>query len=202
LADPEILKGIGHLRSINMGVVSLLADPRLRVHASSRLLADVSSDKRERHFSFAAELLERTLDMKDTVAPDLRVPSFDSKEDIRRFHDEIAVLWSRDRRASVATYRFPKPPVPGTTEIVPLTTASALVEEGEHQRNCVGSYGRYVERGKTYIYRVLKPSRATLAIVRGPDGQWQRGELLAADNEPVDTKTERAIDRWLGSHMI
>jgi len=60
----------GQLRSINMGVVRLLADPRLRSHASPRLLAEFAADKRERHHSFAAELLERTLDMKDTVAVD------------------------------------------------------------------------------------------------------------------------------------
>lgn len=202
LGDSEVLKTVGHLRSINMGVVSLVADPRLRIHASSRLLADVASDKRERHYSFAAELLERTLDMQEVVAADRRVPRFRSKEDIRRFHDEMAVLWSRADRESVTTYRFPKPPVPGTPAIVPLKTAADLVEEGEHQRNCVGSYGRYVERGTTYIYRILKPTRATLSIVRGSDGQWQRGELLKADNNPVDARTERTVDRWLASHVI
>jgi hypothetical protein len=202
LADPEVVKRIGHLRSVNMGVVSLVADPRLRTHASSRLLADVSSDKRERHYSFAAELLERTLDMQEVVAADRRVPRFRSKEEIRRFHDEMAVLWSRADRESTTTYRFPKPPLPGTPEIVPLRTAADLVEEGEHQHNCVGSYGRYVERGTTYIYRVLKPTRATLSIVRGSDGQWQRGELLAADNDPVDARTERAVHRWLACHAI
>lgn len=202
LDQPESVKEIGHLRSINMGVISLLASPRLRDHSGSRLLKDVASDKRERHYAFTAELLERTLDMRDAVAADRRVPAFRSKEEIRRFHDEIAVLWTRDRRDSIATYRFPKPPVPGTPEIVPLTTAADLVDEGESQRNCVGSYGRYVERGETYIYRVLKPSRATLSIARGPDGQWHRGELLAADNEPVEAKVERAVDRWLGSHVI
>jgi hypothetical protein len=202
LAEPEVLKKIGHLSSVNMGVMSLVADPRLRVHASSRLLADVASDKRERHYSFTAELLERTLDMQEIVAADRRVPRFRSTEDIRRFHDEITVLWSRADRESTTTYRFPKPPVPGTPEIVPLRTAAELVEEGEHQHNCVGSYGRYVERGTTYIYRVLKPTRATLSIVRGSDGQWQRGELLAAGNESVGARTERAVDRWLASHAI
>jgi hypothetical protein len=202
LFEPVAMKKIGHLKSVNMGTVSLLADPRLRAHASSRLLADVASDKQERHYGFTAELLERTLEMRELVATDLRVPPFRSKEDVRRFHDEIALIWSRQSRESISTYRFPKPPVPGTSDIVPLRTAHELVEEGEHQRNCVGTYGRYVERGTTYIYRVKRPTRATLSIVRGADGQWHRGELLAADNEPVDARTERAIDRWLEAHSI
>jgi hypothetical protein len=39
-------------------------------------------------------------------------------------------------------------------------------------------------------------------IAWGPDGQWHQAELLAADNEAVETKTERAVDRWLASHVI
>jgi len=89
-----------------------------------------------------------------------------------------------------------------TVGIVPLRTPDELLAEGEQQRNCVATYASRVQARKTYIYRVLHPERATLAIVRGPSGTWRRGELLAARNSPVRPETEAAVDWWLDAFSI
>ncbi len=64
----------------------------------------------------------------------------------------------RRRRVAVATVRnnlrkeeiqrpFPPPPVPGTDDIIPLSSAAELVGEGVDQCNCVGGYAGMVIRG-------------------------------------------------------
>ena len=54
------------------------------------------------------------------------------------------------------------------TDIVALTEPRDLLVEGLRQHNCVASYAPAVARGDTYVYRVLAPERATLAIRAGP----------------------------------
>ena len=97
---------------------------------------------------------------------------------------------------------FPPPPVPGAEDIEPLTSRAALSEEGASQLNCVGSFASWVLRGDCYVYRVLKPERATLAIVCRPDGCWRRSQLKAKSNRAVSSETIRAVDAWLARSRL
>jgi hypothetical protein len=54
-----------------------------------------------------------------------------------------------------------------------------------------------VRRGGLYIYRVLAPERATLAIARNRAGAWRVSELKAAANHPPANSTVAAIRTWL-----
>jgi hypothetical protein len=51
--------------------------------------------------------------------------------------------------------------------------------------------------GRQYIYRVLAPSRATLALGKGRDGHWRISQLAAAGNRPVPRATWIAVELWL-----
>jgi hypothetical protein len=112
--------------------------------------------------------------------------------------------YENDRRlhAEAVKKPFPSPPVPGTADIVPLQSADELKAEGVEQRNCVGSYVLSVIEGRKYIYRVLAPQRATLAICRGPDGCWRRSELKAGRNKSVQYRTVCAVERWLNEYRV
>ena len=99
-------------------------------------------------------------------------------------------------------YEFPGPPVPGTADIVPLTDASQLLEEGRQQRNCVGGYGERVAGGNVFIYRVLAPERATLSIQPSADGGYEIQQLLLSCNRPVAPATEQAVRRWLAGESV
>ena len=41
---------------------------------------------------------------------------------------------------------------------------------------------------------MLRPERATLSIVRGPDGDWQIGELECRGNSGIDFQTEKLYE--------
>lgn len=106
------------------------------------------------------------------------------------------------KRAEVLRRPFSKPPIPGTAEIIPLLSAAELAQEGREQRNCVGGYAESVQWGKTYIYKVISPERATLSIIKGPDGCWRRSELKKAGNKIVSAATINAVERWLNQHRF
>jgi hypothetical protein len=140
--------------------------------------------------------LTDTLHMADALDVDLSRRRFPTRTRIREVHDDLARDYARLHDARLSGCRFPRPPLPGSEVIVPLRSPRALVEEGRQQDNCVATYAERVAAGETFIYRVLRPERATLSIVR-ISGRWQVGELLCAHNRPVSSATWRAVERWL-----
>ncbi len=115
-------------------------------------------------------------------------------------HDEVSEHYRRRVRQLIEANAcgpacFPPPPVPGIPgRIEPVTSASDLVDEGEMQGNCVASYAGRVREGNLYIYRVLKPERATLSITRsGPFAEWEIGELECRFNTDVSEETEELV---------
>ena len=74
--------------------------------------------------------------------------------------------------------------------------------EGRAQSNCVETYAERVQGRHTFIYRVLRPERATLSLVRGPDGDWQIGELQRRGNSGISDLTRRMVQCWLDEHAL
>ena len=108
----------------------------------------------------------------------------------------------KERQQRILASGFPPPPMPGTGDIIPLTTEAELIKEGEDQHNCVGGYNKLVKDGNFYVYRVLQPERATLSVVRGADGGWLRSELKTAGNARPNPETVRHVDNWVGRHSL
>ena len=59
---------------------------------------------------------------------------------------------------------------------------------------------RILKERDIFIYKVLRPQRATLSLLRRPDGTWRRGELETSHNCSVGTATRIAVDFWLFEH--
>jgi hypothetical protein len=183
------------------------------------LLLEVGTDPEELAFPNGARMLLDTLHMFWELNRGTTLPHFESIAALREHHDNLAAEYTRilqereNQRAARRVRRrvepqegktkrepiraFPQPPLPGTADIVPLTSEAFLLAEGRGQHNCVGSYCNKVRGGSTYIYKVLRPQRATLSIVRGADGAWRIDELKAAHNVSVRRETRAAVSRWL-----
>jgi hypothetical protein len=82
-------------------------------------------------------------------------------------------------------------------EVLPLTNQAQLQEEGREQQNCVGAYGPRIRTGNLYLYRVLKPERATLAIAKTASGRWQLSEIKSFRNGQVSEETMEAVQWWI-----
>jgi hypothetical protein len=96
------------------------------------------------------------------------------------------------------TYSFPAPPLPGDADIIPITTINELQEEGKEMHNCVGSYVEMIMRRECYIYRVLRPERATLEISDTTDMHHIR-QLKLAHNRVPGAETWAKVRYWFAS---
>ncbi|MFY9973498.1 MAG: PcfJ domain-containing protein [Chromatiaceae bacterium] len=201
LADEGALKVLGHLPSLGIGALSLAMDPQLRRLITPTLLEEVQADPRETYFPFVFRELTDALQMADALGVDLSRRRFQTRARIRETHEDLTRDYVRLRDSRLAACRFPPPPIPGGEDILPLRAPRALVEEGRQQNNCVAGYAERVASGDTFIYRVLRPQRATLSIER-MSGRWQVGELLCAHNQPVSAATRRCVEQWLDGHRL
>ena len=91
---------------------------------------------------------------------------------------------------------FPPPPLPDSEGIQAILSDTGLRIEGHEQHNCVGGYGGMVRQGNAYVYRVMKPERATLCIMKGT-ARWYPQELKATCNRQATPATLHAVQKWL-----
>ena len=66
----------------------------------------------------------------------------------------------------------------------------------------MATYAERVQRGGIFIYRVLRPERATLSIVRSPGGDWEIGELKRRSNAAVSPFTRQVVESWLDEYAL
>jgi hypothetical protein len=217
---------LAHQKSINAGVLDLVGNPHLAPLVTAKLLAEIAGHPdAELAGAIAAQLL-RALELLQQLAPGRPVRPFTRIAQAREFGAAVAAeyiereRWReagrpaaaagpvRQRRGAKRPGRvklcdvFPPPPVPGIAEIIPIRNLEDLRAEGMAQHNCVGSYDKRIRKGETFIYKVLYPERATLSIVRGPDGCWHREELKKMRNRPVRQSTKTFVDNWLAKHLV
>jgi len=213
--EPLAARFLAHLRAINSGVLGLVCNLKLLPFVTPQLLAEVAQADAEKIRQPTADLLIDAMYLMVLSQFRLAVPHFPSMDSVREFHKQVM---AESRRKSAAGKRrslarakqkrvrkpqvLPPPPIPGTQDIIPLTTKEDLRAEGKEQNNCVGSYARKVRGGTIYIYKVLNPERATLAITVGSDGFWRRAELQCTGNQPVSCLTETKVDEWLATHSL
>ncbi len=214
-AEPAAGRLLSHQAVITAGVLGLVSNLRLLPFVARSLVDEVAAREDERYNAHTADLLVDALYLHLMVRRRTDFPRFSSIAMVQEFHDTVAAESERLQRDRDARRRrpveepgrkprrpardssLPAPPLPATPSIVPLTTRAELKAEGEAQQNCVASYWRRVRTGEIAIYRVLSPERATLSIVRGPDGFWRRSELKAARNREVSALTRAVVDDWL-----
>jgi hypothetical protein len=100
---------------------------------------------------------------------------------------------------------FPPPPIPGSAEIVPVTTLEELVAEGQSQANCLARNTGYVNGvadGSLYVYRVLRPQRHTLSIRRCGQDCWQISDLKRKGNGEPTPEARQTVQQWLDSSQM
>jgi hypothetical protein len=200
IREPEKLKILAHLSKLNAGVLGILSADRLSAAIKPTLLSEISCCPEEDLHPQAADMLTHLLEMKRTVTPDTLPPRVNSLAQLRTLHDMVlAEFLLIDQRQGGA---LPKPPIPGTAKIVPLLTGDDLREEGMAQNNCVGGYSYKIRKGKTFIYRVLEPERATLEINMNSEGDWLIGQLKCYSNSEPSAATRQSVESWIDQYAL
>ena len=232
LQEEGTIKQLSHLRKINAGVLHLLtSEEAVRSKVTPQLLDEISRNRQNNHYPIAAHAMRECVQWHGQIRGTRRFPNIRTMDALTAYHEELAAeveyILEAQRRQQAAEERervterarqeaaerslsleeamkkqFPKPPIKGTSSIIPLRTWGDLIEEGQWQHNCVSQYSERVHKGGCYIYRVMEPERATLSIVKSSGSQWIVSELKAKFNAAVGTATRQAVERWLGSYQL
>ena len=202
LADPAVARLLAHLPEIHAGVLGLVSDIELLPAVTPKLLAEVAARGDERYRATTARMLADVRAMARQIGSGDVPPAFFSVGRLREVHRKLSEEFCRLRPDDVRSIRFPQPPLPGTPDILPLRTPTDLMDEGREQSNCVASYIPRVRDRETYVYRVLRPQRATLALVPSPDGGWEIEQLLLGRNGRADRPTWARVEAWLAAYSL
>ena len=106
-------------------------------------------------------------------------------------------------RQDDAVMRFANsiPPPPDTGDIIRLRTRADAEQEGRAQHNCVADSAKRIAANREFVYRVLKPQRATLELGIGKKGIWFVKQLKLARNREVSPLTRSYVEGWLNAYQ-
>ena len=109
---------------------------------------------------------------------------------------------------------FPKPPLRGSSDIVPLRNREALKSEAKEQGIPLLHLIPDIMTERAYVYRINAPERATLHLRKLRDARWRIGKVKSKEGRPVAVPTmqfveslvyHRPLDRpleWVGSDQV
>ncbi len=93
---------------------------------------------------------------------------------------------------------LPESGLANTPDIKASRTVGDLRAEGYEMDNCAAAYVRRCRRADSFIFRVLRPSRATLEV-HLCDGRPVLAQLKGLHNSEPSSETKMAVERWLGA---
>jgi hypothetical protein len=188
LALPNSHK-LNHLRYIDIKLFWLLSQyPEL---VSSRLLQSYQEDWSIKKFKqLYADTLRMAVQINRQTLINCR-----TLDELEKIHDRYIV--QTNRRKKIINVDYPAPPITGCEYIIPITNSNELFEEGLIQRHCVASYHRDVFEGKSYIYKILAPERATLEVRIQTNGDYWVSQLKLSGNRDPSEESIETIYQWM-----
>ena len=111
-------------------------------------------------------------------------------------HDDLVTHYNRIQIQTKKNTHYPICPLTGNEQIIPVTNAYDLMQEGINMKHCIGSYHQRVLNGEYFVFQVMAPERATLGL------HYVRGELkvdqlrLKRNGTPAKA-TEETVYWWL-----
>ena len=123
--------------------------------------------------------------------------------EVKNLHDRLVDRFNQANRRSAALElpygAFPAPPLQGTDHIIPITNASALIDEGDKQSHCIASYRTRILDGRYYVYCILYPERATLGISMQGDSRPRIDQLKLKNNQTASQQTTNYVSNWMNN---
>ena len=108
----------------------------------------------------------------------------------------------RNRADKIGDVNYPVAPIAGTENIIPIRNSKELLREGDKQHHCVASYHHDIMAKRSYIYKVVKPERATLEICTRSSGQHYLNQVMLSYNRRPSKETLESIYAWIESRKL
>jgi len=182
---PEIRRIVQHLPVINNAVQYILHDARWFPNMTGPLLCEIARIEDDESSTFYYTVFRDAIELIHRAGwSDRKIYSI---RQLVRLHDYLVehldpeMLMREDER----DYVFPTPPYAGTAAIVPLTSPEELFREGAEMHHCAAICSHRVATHLAFLYRVMKPVRATLELARDDCGRWRLSQMSGKCNEPI-----------------
>jgi hypothetical protein len=91
---------------------------------------------------------------------------------------------------------FPEPPINETENIRAIKSLEELALEGKEMNNCVFNYSDWIIHNRYFVYKVLKPERATLGISIEVERYFSIDQLKLKSNKIASEETWEAVKSW------
>lgn len=193
MQDPATLRQLSHFPPLDAASLGMFLHPSTAPWVTAPFLEQARAA--EQTHDCAGDLAD-VIEMRQFLGVPQPPRRLTSIAQLRILHNDLVERMRRSRQHPTGGPPFPPPPIPGTENLVPITTANDLLEEGRFQHNCVGAYAGRIRRGHCYIYRLLAPERATVEIVLRKNG-WRLGEVAARENQAVRLETRQQLKAWV-----
>lgn len=192
LADPVTLNLLAHLPSIHEGILHVVNIPRYRALATPSFLSELARMPPGQDWRglLAQPLWETEASFRLLDEP-FELPPLPTLEALMRYHQRIAARISVKALEDYAS-ELPLSPFPGVPGIEPLATAAELFQEGNEMEHCVATHLAGIHAGQEAVYRVTDPIRATLSLVKSPNG-WRLGQVSGPRNARVAESIQQAL---------
>jgi hypothetical protein len=160
------------------------------------------------HGDMMRMLIEDTIHMCLTAYICLGVPNpwedllpLKTENQLKRTHDRLTALTNRHGAEDIPGQReFATPPFMENSSIQPIRSYNALKIEADEQQHCIASYVHAILRKEIYVYKVLSPERATLALRKNRYGEWEIEQLRGSHNSTVGVETKQSVEEWMSGN--
>lgn len=195
LRKGEGIERLRHLPEINFGSLAVASDETLLERIADSVLLEIAASEEEARAPRTAMKLKSCLALEEAGRLPRSPRVFHSIHKIHKTVLEGAESMTPEEIEALGL-ELPTPPLPDTPQIQALRSVADVFEEACVQENCVWSLLPRLVSGKLFLYRLLAPERATLAL-RRQGGICCIDELEGACNEPVSTDTAAHVQRWI-----
>jgi hypothetical protein len=197
---PGAFELLAQVERLNPDVIRWLQRREFWRYYTPRLIADLAAYDHGEVLDFSICVMAGLQLLTEAAAYGFWQPR--PLESLHHYRSQLATL---RRRLVSATMALPAPPCTGDETIVPLTTAAALIAEGEAMHHCLGAPSHLIEvhHDRAHFFQVTMPQRGTLELRRAGQDGWSLGEFWLEANEEPHPATwitmERKFGEWLGN---
>ena len=204
LANQHALRALRHCKNPTWELLALACKRQdvFSLRCGKWILSGISGPHGKAHA--LVELYEDTIQLGRELGIDnlaAMLKSCKSADKLLALHATWANCFNKQAptlRVRQSGKQFPLLPFPGNDIILPITTSYELLMEGNTMHHCVGAYSDRIRSGKSYIYKVMAPQRATLELRLCDSEEWWSIEQLKCHcNRTPEDHTFQQIEEWL-----
>ena len=109
-------------------------------------------------------------------------------------HWTLSTWVDRNLESYLKELPFPKPPVTGNENLLPLSSSDSMRREALSMRNCLDGEIRSVRAGARYYYHWSGSEDATILLEQNSENDWYFSQVLGLGNEPVSKQTRLYVE--------